>query len=84
MKNLPLANSDVFRQMFSLLGYRFENDLLVILLSTCSWHPVVWCRQCDVQWLALSGQKEIAVKEEIELFTFQRFGKGLREYGLLY
>ena len=60
--------------MFSLLGYRFENDLLVILLSTCSWRPVVWCCQRDVRWQVLWGQKEIAVKEEIELFTF---GKGL-------
>ena len=75
MKNLPLADSDVLRQMFSLLGYRFGNDLLVILLSTCSWRPVVWCCQRDVRWQVLWGQKEIAVKEEIELFTF---GKGLQ------
>ena len=70
MKNLPLADSDVFRQKFSLLGYRFGNDLLVILLSTSSWRPVVWCCQRDVRWLALWGQKKIAVKKEIELFTF--------------
>ena len=78
MKNLPLADFDVFRQMFSLLGYRFGNDLLVILLSTCSWHPVVWCCQRDVRCQVLWEQKEIASKEEIELYTFQRIGRGLQ------
>ena len=63
--------------MFSLLGYRFGNDLLVILLSIYSWRPVVWCYQRDVRWQMLWGQEENAVKEEIESFTFQGLGKGL-------